>query len=324
MGKLIALLPLFICLNTFALDKVRLGWQIPWAVQGQLVQILKHTDIAKKHQLEFEFIGRTFGPMLNELAFGKSVDVILTADQPASVLFRKTSEWKVIARLMYNRTSTYVPQKSPLKTLSELKGKVIGVPIGAAAERIAYEALAQSGLDASKDVKWVNVDIREHMVLAQKHKNDSSFAQFTALAGFDPTGALLESMGLVRTLHVGKVVSVIVAHQKVTNNESLMLRIREAFKEAYRYYQKNTAQANEWFMNEAMIPFNSQEACALAASIEPNLSLAAIKEGGEINLELSPADVELMQKASDFVNIKMKGKIKVTDFIDSNALSSHD
>lgn len=315
MGKLVALISLLICFNTFALDKVRLGWQIPWAVQGQLVQVLKNTDIAKKHQLEFEFVGRTYGPMLNELALSDSVDVILTADQPASVLFAKTQDWKIVARLMYNRTSTYVPLKSKYQNLKELKGAVVGVPMGAAAERIASEALSASGLDVTRDIKWVNVDIREHMVLAQKHKNDQTFAQFDALAGFDPTPALLEAMGLVRSIHVGKVVSVIVANKKITNNESLKLRLRQAFADAYLYYQKNQKAANDWFIAEAKIPFNSQEACTLAAEMEPNL-----KPGSSINIDLSKADVEVIQKAADFVAPKTGAKIKVSDFIDPVAL----
>ena len=58
------------------LTKVRIGWQIPWATQGQLVQILKHTDILKKNGLEAEFIGRTYGPVLNELAMADELSDI--------------------------------------------------------------------------------------------------------------------------------------------------------------------------------------------------------------------------------------------------------
>ncbi len=34
------------------LTKLRIGWQVPWATQGQLVQILKHTDILEKNGLK--------------------------------------------------------------------------------------------------------------------------------------------------------------------------------------------------------------------------------------------------------------------------------
>ena len=34
------------------LAHVRIGWQTPWATQGQLTQILKHTDILKNNKIE--------------------------------------------------------------------------------------------------------------------------------------------------------------------------------------------------------------------------------------------------------------------------------
>ncbi len=71
------------------LTKIRIGWQIPWATQGQLVQIWKHTDILKKNELKAEFVGRTYGPLLNEIALAGEIDVVLTADQPAAALFSK-------------------------------------------------------------------------------------------------------------------------------------------------------------------------------------------------------------------------------------------
>ena len=86
--------------------KLRIGWQIPWATQGQIVQIWKHTDILKKNGIEAEFVGKTFGPQLNELALAGEIDVVLTADQPAATLFSKEKGWVGIGRLMYNRTST--------------------------------------------------------------------------------------------------------------------------------------------------------------------------------------------------------------------------
>jgi len=74
------------------LTKIRVGWQVPWATQGQLVQILKHTDILKQNGLEAEFVGRTYGPVLNEIALANGIDVVLTADQPAAALFSKNSQ----------------------------------------------------------------------------------------------------------------------------------------------------------------------------------------------------------------------------------------
>ena len=99
---------------------VRIGWQIPWATQGQIVQILKHTDILKNNGLQASFVGRTYGPMLNELAMANALDVVLTGDLPGLTLIAKERGWRAIGRLMYNRTVTYVPSESPLREIKDL------------------------------------------------------------------------------------------------------------------------------------------------------------------------------------------------------------
>ncbi len=301
--------------TSLALDKVRLGWQIPWALQGQLVQVLKHTDIAKKNNLEIEFIGRTYGPLLNELAMAGSVDVILTADQPAAILFSKDKGWKAMARLMYNRTSTYVPPKSPITKLKDLMGKTIGVPMGAAAERITSASLTREGINASDDVKWTNVDIREHILLAKKHRDEKAFGNLDALSGFDPTPAILEAQGLVRSIDVGKVVSLIVASEEIHQNTKLVEQLRQAFAEAYKYFRDHKEQADKWFMSEALLPDNSSAACRLAEELEPNM-----KNDGQISLSLSSSDIEIISEAANFVSGKIGRKINVRDYIIPSAI----
>lgn len=54
--------------NSEKMTKLKIGWQIPWSLQGQIVQVLKHTDISKNNGIEAEFVGRTYGPELNEAA----------------------------------------------------------------------------------------------------------------------------------------------------------------------------------------------------------------------------------------------------------------
>jgi ABC-type nitrate/sulfonate/bicarbonate transport system substrate-binding protein len=114
--------------NAQKLTKIRIGWQVPWATQGQLVQILKHTDILKQNGLTATFVGRTYGPVLNEIALAGDIDVVFTADQPAAALFSKEKGWIGIGRLMYNRTLTYVPPNSPIQKIKGLRGKTMAKP----------------------------------------------------------------------------------------------------------------------------------------------------------------------------------------------------
>jgi len=293
--------------------RLRIGWQVPWATQGQLVQILKHTDILENNGLSAEFVGRTYGPVLNEIALAGDIDVVLTADQPAAALFSKEKGWIGIGRLMYNRTLTYVPPKSEIKEIKGLKGKTIGIPIGAAAERVTNEALIRDGLDPKKDVRIINVGIREQGPMVLKGKTAGKWGTIDALSGFDPTPAIFESKKLIRVLDVGKVCSLVLMNQQfVDSHPGVARKMMQALFDAYDYYRQNVDQANAWFMKEARLPEADQQACNIAASIEPNLACTSRKE---IRVTLTEEDFDIMQRGADFLAPKLKKKVDMRRFV---------
>ncbi len=301
------------------LTKVRIGWQVPWATQGQIVQILKHSGILEKNGIQAEFIGRTYGPMLNELAIAGEVDVILTADQPAAALFSKKKGWIGIGRLMYNRTSTYVPPESAIRSLSDLKGKTIGIPIGAAAERVTYEALERVGIDPKKDVKVINLGIMEQGPIVMGTKDKTNWTSVDALSGFDPTPAIFEATGLIRVLDVGKVCSLVLMNQKLLERDSeIATKLMQSIKDAYDFYRQNVFQANEWFMAEAQLKTANQEACNIAASIEPNVSAYS---RDEIKVTFSEDDFTLMQKGADFLAQKLNEHVDMRQYVTNEFVS---
>ncbi len=292
---------------------LRIGWQIPWATQGQLVQILKNTDILEKNGLTADFVGRAYGPMLNEIALADGIDVVLTADQPAATLFAKDKGWMGIGKLMYNRTLTYVPPNSPVQTLADLKGKTIGIPIGAAAERITVAALERAGLDAKKDVTIINLGILEQGPLVMKGKDAAKWDTFDALSGFDPTPAIFEAQGVIRVLDVGKVCSLVLMNENFINkNAGVAEKLMQSFFDAYDYYRQNIEQANTWFMKEAGLQEANQKACNVAASIEPNVSA---KSRGEIRVTLSEEDFKMLEDAAVFMAPKIKTQVEMRKYV---------
>jgi len=310
------ILSLVFSLTSFSADElkeVRIGWQIPWATQGQLVQILKKTDILKKNGLKAEFIGRTYGPQLNELAMGSGVDVVLTGDLPGLTLISKGKGWRGIGRLMYNRTTTYVPKDSPISSLKELKGKTIALPMGAAAERVTKEALKEAGLDPEKDVKITNLDIREQGPLILKSEGKPAFEQFDALAGFDPLPAIFESQGKIKVLHTGKVVSMVIMNDAFLKaNPKVGKQIMQSLFDAYDYYREHKKEANELFLAEAELNGATQEACELAASLEPNLKAKSKKK---MSVTFSKDDLNHLKNAAAFLEAKTGNKVNVDESI---------
>ncbi len=281
-------------------EKVRIGWQIPWTLQGQLVQVLKRTPILKNNGIEADFVGKTFGPELNEAALAGALDVIFTADQPAAALFSKSSDWIGIGRLMYNRTSTYVPVDSKVAGISELKGKTIGLPVGAAAERVFYESLKEKNVTKNQ-VKVVHLAMPEHLPLIQRAKaGESRWGQFDALAGFDPIPAILEAKGKVKSIQAGTVCAMVLlkkgaTHGKLDSEEKLAKAILKSLDQAYDYYKKNPEEVNKWFAEEAKMKDVPVRAYEIANSFEPNLQVKVNR------LWFTEEDFQLMQKGADFI-----------------------
>lgn len=317
MKVMLALVMMATSLETFAVTKIRVGWQVPWALQGQLVQVWKHTDILKKNDLEAEFIGKNYGPELNEAALGGAIDVILTADQPAAALFSKGKGWVGVSRLMYNRTATYVPPKSPIKELKDLKGKTIGLPFGAAAQRVLIENLKAIQIDPKTDVKLINLAMPEHAPLLKKSGGDAEkWDQFDALAGFDPAPAIFEASGLARIIDTGKVCSLVLMNKEfLEKNKGVAKKVATALKEAYAYYRTHKEEADKWFMEEAKMTGVDSKALDIASSMEPNLK---VKKDKDIKLTFTESDFALLQKGADFVGEMTGKKIQMKDFVSNN------
>lgn len=279
------------------LTPIRIGWQTTWATQGQIAQTLSHTNVLSKNGLQATFVGVSYGAPLNEAALAGDVDVIFTADQPAAALLARSDDWVIIGRLMFNRVAIYVPADSPVKTVADLKGKTIPMPFGAAAQRVAFKAIADAGLDPRADIDAVNLDITEQAGIVQRGTS-ASWGEVDAMAGFDPMVAILEVNKSARMLHIGKVTSVIVMSRTyISAYPGAPERFLRAFVEAVFYFARHIEQANEWFLKASQLNFG-HDVLALAASVEPNLLATSVRD---IRISLTPQVVEGLQEAADFL-----------------------
>ena len=276
---------------------IRIGWQTTWATQGQIAQTLMHTNVLSKNGLEGSFVGVSYGAPLNEAALADEVDVIFTADQPAAALLARTPDWVIIGRLMFNRVGLYVPPESPIKMVADLKGKTIAMPFGAAAQRVALKAIAETGLDPTQDITAINLDITEQAAVIQKGTL-SSWGDIDAMAGFDPTMAVFETTQTARMLHIGQVTSVIVMSKMyIQKYPEAPTHFLKAFQEASFYYATHVSDANEWFREASQLTFDDT-VLTLSASVEPNLNAKVITD---IDLQLTPGLIDGLQEAADFV-----------------------
>lgn len=295
-------------------EEIRIGWQTTWATQGQIAQTLNRTNILKKNNLEGVLVGASYGAPLNEAALAGEVDVIFTADQPAAALIARDPDWVIIGRLMFNRVAIYVPPESSIENVADLKNKTIAMPFGAAAQRVALKSISDAGLDPQKDVDSLNLDITEQAGIVQRGTS-SSWGEIDAMAGFDPTLAILESNKTARVLDMGRVTSVIVMSRKyIGANPDAPVNFLKAFKESVLYYATNTEQANQWFIQASQLSIGDK-VLNLAASVEPNLKSQSIED---VSITFMPDLIDGMQEAAKFIFEQglAKQQINIEEHID--------
>ena len=303
-------------------ETIKLGWQTPWATQGQLVMGLKHTNIPALTGVDIEYIGFTYGGPLNQAALAGKVDILLTADQPAIALLARDRGYKIVARMMYNRTCLYVPVASPIKKLAQLKGKSVAGPVGAAAERISLQALRDSGVDLNT-IQFGNIDMARQTALITAGSKNGKWGPFDALYGFDPLPAVFENKNVAKMIHCGSVVSVVVANTNMlTKRRQDLEAFLSAFLLSWYQFATKTGEMNRIFLSESKLDF-SERALEIAASIEPNMKATALRE---LRLLFSPDDMNVFNFASDFLLSKgiIKNKINIEEprYLDINPLKS--
>jgi ABC-type nitrate/sulfonate/bicarbonate transport system substrate-binding protein len=277
---------------------LRLGWQIPWATQGQLVMALKHSNIPELTELNLEYPGFAYGGPLNIAALAGQVDVLLTADQPAVALLARNRGFKLIARLMYNRTCVYVPPDSRIRDMAGLGGAKIAGPVGAAAERTMLRGLVDSGVDPAK-VQFSQLDMAQQTVLLRASADRTTWRGIDALYGFDPLVADFEVRGLARMIDCRNVVSlVLAAPDMLTKRRDELERFLSALQLAWWIYSNNPAALDQLFLREAGLDV-STAALRTAAQVEPNWSQTDMAKQ---NLVLSETDFMMLDEAAAFLH----------------------
>jgi ABC-type nitrate/sulfonate/bicarbonate transport system substrate-binding protein len=283
--------------STAAAAPIRLGWQVPWATQGQLVMGLTRTNIPALTGVEIEPVGFSYGAPLNSAALAGEVDVLLTADQPALVLLSKSDRFVVVARMMYNRVCIYVPPKSPIRSLRELKGKRVMGPVGAAAERVALAAIQKAGV-AAGGVLYGNLDMAQQAALLKRGAGGGSWPGADALYGFDPLPAVFEEAGQARMLSCGNVVALVVASRDMVEKRPQDLEaFLRAFALSWHFFATQPKLANRWFAEEARLDV-SGAVLDKCASVEPNRQAKRISD---LRLTLNGADYKTLESTVAFL-----------------------
>jgi ABC-type nitrate/sulfonate/bicarbonate transport system substrate-binding protein len=121
---------------------------------------------------------------------------LFAGDQPAIKLVANGGNWKIVARLYYDRVAVMVPPNSPIEGIKDLKRKTVASPFGAIALREAPLEQQAADLNVDKDVNNENLDILEirRRVLASAMQEDAA-AQFEDFQVILPSIRAVETIG---------------------------------------------------------------------------------------------------------------------------------
>lgn len=274
---------------------VRIGWQMPAATQGQIVQVLKRTDLLESHGLSPVLIPFSYGGPQVEAALAGELDVVFAGGQPAVNLIAQGGKWKIVARLFYDRTAVMVPPGSPIKETKDLKGKTVASSFGSVAHRDALLAQQAAGLDSEKDVTNVDMDILD-IRQQVKEGGAETWGKLDAVAVWEPSTSFFEIAGLAR--RVGETTQtlgvVAISENFIAKHPKATVQLLVALQQAWGYFTIHEEQVRQWYIDDTQLDY-TPEALRSAAKVDPNFDARSIQE---IDMNLTEEHITALERSA--------------------------
>lgn len=300
--------------NAEKVEPLKLGWQPPWINQGQLVVVLKHSDILKKNKVKVGFNPFTYGGPMTEAALAGSLDIIFAGDQPVITLLSKDSSWRIVARMVNYRSAIIIPRNSTFQSIQDLKGKRIAAAFGSTTHRDLIREFRKAGIDPKKDLELVNIDQAEHASLIEG--GTDTWHGVDAIATYDPTIAKGIYKGNAKVLlHWISPSLVAVKDKVIREREDDLAAFLQSYQEAFVAYANNPARYNQLYSAESRLNLPDSVYAGMA-SIEPNM-LALDIVG--VHIDNDPERQGVLQANADlaFEMGLIKRKINIQSFLHS-------
>jgi ABC-type nitrate/sulfonate/bicarbonate transport system substrate-binding protein len=299
---------------------VRIGWQIPTATQGQIVEVLKRTDLLEQHGLEPTFVPFSYGGPQTDAALAGKLDIMFSGDQPAINLIARGGKWKIIGRLYYDRVAIIVPMNSPVKEVKDLVGKTVASPFGSIAHREAIIKEQAAGLNADNDVKNVNRDIFDIRKLVLAGENEM-WGELDAVTVWEPNTSRFEIERLARSLSSDRALGVVsISEDFIVSHPDATVQCLVALARAWEYFSRYSEKVNQWYIDDSLLGY-TQETLNSAAQLDPNFGL---KTFSEMSFQLNEDDIIILEQGALWAQERGYSKIlaPVRQAVDQSLLAS--
>ena len=164
------------------------------------------------------------------------------------------------------------------------------------------------------------LDMAQQSAMLTRAGPGGSWPGVDALFGFDPLPAIFAEQGKARMLDCGKVVSVVVAHRDVLEQQLVELeRFLKAFKMSWYFFAQQPMVVNELFSRDSRLDVN-HSVLDDAASVEPNRWQRSFSG---LRFDFVPSDFETFAEVNSFLLKKgiVKQAVDIERFIDLSVIS---
>lgn len=266
---------------------IRIGWQLPTATQGQIVEVLKRTDVLDQLGLDPTFVPFSYGEPEVSAALAGNLDVMLSSGQSVNNLLAKGGKWKVVARLNFISAALIVPPDSPIKDIKDLRGKTVACSFGTIGHREATLKEHAAGLNPDKDVTHVNMDILAIQKLVESGGREK-WGKFDAVAVWEPDISLYQTSGAARVLSSHRAVYLISVSDKfIANYRQATVHFLQAVAQAWDFFNSSRDRVNQWYIDDSQFGFTS-----------PALNSAAKEDSNFSAKSLSSVDLRIDEETS--------------------------
>ena len=141
-----------------AVEKVKVGYLHTLAVDGQMWLGI-HKGYFKEQDVELEPIVFTSGVPLMQALSGGSVDVAIMGAVISNFPSRGVGKIFLINDIEYDTAMLFARPESGAKSIKDVKGKKVTTVKGTTAHVFLHTALKANGIDSSKDIELVSMDM---------------------------------------------------------------------------------------------------------------------------------------------------------------------
>lgn len=269
---------------------IRIGWQLATSTQGQIVEVLKRTNLLDRLGLDPTFVPFSYGEPEVAAALRGELDVMFSSGQSVNNLLAKGGKWKVLARLHFIPAALMVPPESPIKEIKDLRGKTVACTFGTIGHREATLKEEAAGLNPGKDVNNVNMEILDIQKLVAAGGREK-WGKFDAVAVWEPDISLFQNDGSARLLSSHRAVYLVSVSEKfIANNRQAAIQFLKAVAQSWEFFNQFRDRVNQWYIDDSQFGFTSA-ALNSAAKHDSNSEAKALSD---IDLRLNDEGLSIL------------------------------